>query len=235
MPLFLHGRVSACISSRCWEAVPDLRYLSKGHRRTTLPRLLLCSHCTACEVAWGFIFENTAKLCKRSKGNIHHPGLVCRSSNTLVVPSEAGAMRIYIETASTGQVASVNPEWGPQVLEIPRLQLSNQMSQVCSVRPDAPSHVHWSSPSSPLRGTCRNINKYFKGSNSAPCFQKCIPQYLTTLNNLQEKLWTQRAYFMCGAANTKLDFETHQTGPQKKYESLHFHQKFLILRKDTEK
>lgn len=81
-----------------------------------LPRLLLRSHCTAGEVAWGFIFENPAKLCKRSEGSIHHPGLVCGTSNALTVPSEAGARRIYTETATTGHVASANPERGPQVL-----------------------------------------------------------------------------------------------------------------------
>ena len=72
--------------------------------------------CMACKVAGVFIFTDVAKLCKRSEGSVHYPRLVCRTSNALVVPSEARAMRIHRESSAAGQMASVNSELGSQVL-----------------------------------------------------------------------------------------------------------------------
>lgn len=85
-------------------------------RKHPLPLRLLHSHCMACKVAWVFIFKDTAKLCKRGEGNIHHPRLACWTSNALVVLSKARPTRIYIEASTAGQVTSLNSELGSQVL-----------------------------------------------------------------------------------------------------------------------
>ena len=101
---------------QCQTVIAFQRVIAWCLRKHPLPLLLLHSHCMACKLAWVFIFKDTAKLCKRSEGNIHHPRLVCWTSSALVVPSEARTMRIYIETSTAGQVASVNSELGSQVL-----------------------------------------------------------------------------------------------------------------------
>lgn len=108
------------ISSQCWEAVPDVHYLSAGPRLVSIERpsstSLLHSHCMACKVTQGFIFKDTTKLSKSSKSNVHHPRAICGASNALVVPSKARAMRIYIKTFTDGQVMSVNSESRSQIL-----------------------------------------------------------------------------------------------------------------------
>lgn len=205
-------------------------------RKHPLPLLLLHSHCTACKVARVFIFKDTAKLCKRSEGNIHHPRPVCWTSNALVVPSRARAMRIHIETSTAGQVASSKLWIG--ILSPGKCQAcssafrwakcvwSGQMPQVMYINP-------------PLLLLCKehvetlNISKaptvHLAFRNA---FHNTLLPLITSKKNYE---WAQGAYIKCAVANTKQDFETQQAVPERKYKSLHFHHKFPISRKHMEK